>query len=127
MRFNVSMVYAVLGFSIFFIGVATAPIHTPHLAELFGRKYFYLASVFLFSLCILGVGFQQSFRGVLALRFLAGVFGGPCLVLIEGTFADVWSARTTVSYYAMLTLASYLGAAFGTDYPPLQHQSICLW
>jgi len=33
--------------------------------------------------------------------------------LIEGTFADVWSARVTVSYYSFLTLASFTGTAAG--------------
>ena len=93
--------------------MATAPIHTPHLSERFGRKPIYLVSLFLFAICVLGVGFQKTFSGVLGLRFLAGMFGGPCLVLIEGTFADVWSARTTVTYYSFLTLGSYIGAAFG--------------
>lgn len=35
------------------------------------------------------------------------------MVLIEGTFADVWSADVTVSYYAILTLASFIGTACG--------------
>ena len=46
-------------------------------------------------------------------RFFAGLFGGPTLVLIEGTFADVWSADVTVTYYAVLTLASFIGTACG--------------
>ena len=80
----------VLGFSIVFLGVATAPIHTPHVSERVGRKPIYLASLALFLLCAISTGlqmFNRNFGGVLALRFFAGVFGGPCLVLIEGTFA----------------------------------------
>jgi MFS family permease len=46
-------------------------------------------------------------------RFLAGFAGGPCLVLIEGTFADIWSAETTNTYYAFLGTAAYIGAACG--------------
>ncbi len=34
-------------------------------------------------------------------------------MLIEGTFADVWSANTTVLYYSFLALASFIGAACG--------------
>ena len=113
MALGVSQVSAVVGFSIVFLGVATAPIHTPHLVELFGRKPVYLVSFFIFSMFVLGGAFAKSFSTVLATRFFAGVFGGPSLVLIEGTFADMWSARTTVTYYSFLNLASYLGAAFG--------------
>ena len=46
-------------------------------------------------------------------RFFAGLTGGPSLVLIEGTFADVWSGDATVTYYVFLTLASFIGAATG--------------
>lgn len=102
-----------LGFTMPFFGVILAPIYTPHLSERFGRRPIYLASLPLFSLCVVVIGATSSFSTLLAFRFLAGLFGGPCLVLIEGTFADIWSAQRTVTYYSFLTLASYLGAAFG--------------
>ena len=35
------------------------------------------------------------------------------LSLIEGTFADVWSAQITVAYYAVLAASSFTGAASG--------------
>ena len=35
-------------------------------------------------------------------------------MLIEGTFADVWSAETTNTYYAFLAISSYIGTAVGT-------------
>ena len=114
--FGISMTSAVVSYSIVFLGVATAPIHTPHLTERFGRKPIYLVGTFLFGIWVLGGAYAKTYSGVLATRFFAGVFGGPNLILIEGTFADIWSARTTVTYYSFLTLASYLGAAFGMFY-----------
>lgn len=56
---------------------------------------------------------SKTFAGVLVCRFFAGLFGGPVLVNIEGTFADMWSAETTNTYYAVLGAASYIGAALG--------------
>ena len=38
-------------------------------------------------------------------------------MLIEGTFADVWSANTTVVYYSFLALASFIGTACGKLHP----------
>lgn len=105
---------ALLGFTIPFFGVAFAPIYTPHLSERYGRRPVYLASLPLFSLCVVVIGVAPNISTLLAFRFLAGFFGGPCLVLIEGTFADVWSAHKTVTYYSFLTVASFWGAAFGT-------------
>jgi len=64
-------------------------------------------------LFVLGTGLAQNFATVAICRFLAGAVGGASLVLIEGTFADVWSASVTGRYYAVLTLASYFGAACG--------------
>ncbi|KAH6870964.1 major facilitator superfamily domain-containing protein [Thelonectria olida] len=111
--YGVSMRTALLGFTIPFFGVAFAPIYTPHLSERYGRRPVYLASLPLFSLCVVVISVAPNISTLLAFRFLAGLFGGPCLVLIEGTFADVWSAHKTVTYYSFLTVASYWGAAFG--------------
>ena len=99
------------GFSLYLFGVMFAPIVTPHIVERVGRSIVYftcitLCGVFLLSgmsqnnstspssvhtepSCI--AGFAQSFAGVAILRFFAGLFGGPCVVNIEGTFADIVS------------------------------------
>ena len=112
-RFSVTMQVAILGLSLNLLGIAFAPIITPHLSERFGRQAVYLMSLPAFSLFILGASLSRSFAALAACRFFAGFFGGPCLVLIEGTFADVWSANTTVVYYSFLALASFVGAACG--------------
>lgn len=112
-RFDVSMTVSILGFSIYLWGIAFAPIFTPHLSERFGRQPVYLVSLPVCALFILGASFSRSFAALIVCRFFAGFAGGPCLVLIEGTFADVWSAESTLSYYSILTLASFFGAAAG--------------
>ncbi|KAL8972638.1 MAG: hypothetical protein Q9183_000442 [Haloplaca sp. 2 TL-2023] len=110
MQFNVSMTVAILGLSLNLLGISFAPVITPHLSEKFGRSPVYLVSLPIFALFILGAGYSKSFAALAVCRFFAGFFGGPCLVLIEGTFADVWSAHMTVTYYSFLSLASYIGA-----------------
>ena len=112
-RFNVSMTVAILGFSLYLLGIAFAPIHTPHLTEALGRSRVYLISLPLFSLFILGAGLSKNFASLAICRFFAGFFGGPCLVLIEGTFADVWRSHSTVTYYSVLSLAAYVGTGAG--------------
>ncbi len=111
------MQVAILGLSLNLLGIAFAPIITPHLSERFGRQAVYLVSLPTFSLFILGASFSRSFAALAVCRFFAGFFGGPCLVLIEGTFADVWSAKITVAYYSFLALASFIGAACGKFHP----------
>ena len=116
-RFNVSMTVAILGMSLYLIGIAFAPIHIPHLSERFGRSPVYFTTFILFCLFTLGAGFSRNFASLAICRFFAGFFGGPSLVLIEGTFADIWSAESTNTYYAILGLSSYIGAAAGTLSP----------
>ncbi|KAF2245531.1 MFS general substrate transporter [Trematosphaeria pertusa] len=111
--FNVSMTKAIAGFSLYLFGIFFAPIYTPHLAERHGRSILYLISIFCCGLFHLGAALSQSYASLAVCRFFAGLFGGPCLVLIEGTFADIWSAETTNTYYAFLAVASYVGTAVG--------------
>lgn len=110
---NVSMTTSILGLSLPLFGAFFAPIYTPHLSERFGRAPVYFCSLPLFALFILGSGLAQNFATLAICRFLAGFFGAPNLVLIEGTFADIWAAQKTVTYYAFLTLASFIGTGVG--------------
>ena len=81
--------------------------------ERIGRSIFYFVTYFIHSLFILGASRSDRIGALLVCRFFAGFFAGPSLVLIEGTFADIWSAETTNTYYAFLGCASYIGAALG--------------
>ncbi len=112
-EFSTSMPVAILGFSLFIFGIFFAPIHTPHWSERFGRRPVYAVSLFLCMLFVLGASRSKTYAALAACRFFAGFFGGPCLVLIEGTFADVWSANTTNTYYSFLAAAANVGAGLG--------------
>ncbi|KAF2713124.1 MFS general substrate transporter [Pleomassaria siparia CBS 279.74] len=111
--FDISLTQAISGFSLYLFGIFFAPIYTPHLSERYGRSIVYLISIFCCGLFNLGVALSKSYTSLALCRFFAGLAGGPCLVLIEGTFADIWSAETTNTYYAFLGIASYFGAATG--------------
>ena len=113
MHYGVGPYVSILPFSVFLFGIGAAPIVTPHLSERFGRRPIYLVGVFISSLFTIGASQAKSFAALSVCRYFAGLFGGPSLVLIEGTFADMWSANLTGTYYSFLTLASYYGAGFG--------------
>jgi DHA1 family multidrug resistance protein-like MFS transporter len=112
-EFSITMTQAISGMSLYLFGIAFAPIWTPHVTERTGRTLVYLCSLPLCGIFLIGAGLSQNFAGVAICRFLAGASGGPCLVLIEGTFADIWSAETTNTYYAFLGTAAYVGAGCG--------------
>ena len=120
-QFDVSMTVAILGLSLYLLGIAFAPIITPHLSEAFGRSTVYMISLPLFSLFVIGTGASKSFASIAVCRFFAGFFGGPCLVLIEGTFSDVWSTKVTGTYYSVLALSSYIGTGCGNSTIPTIH------
>lgn len=77
---DVSMQVSILGLSLYLLGIAFAPITTPHLSERFGRRPVYLVSFPIFGLFILGASFSNSFAALAVCRFFAGFFGGPSLV-----------------------------------------------
>jgi MFS family permease len=104
----------VAGESLYLFGIAFAPYWVPHLAERTGRVPVYFGTMTCALLFNLGAGLSHTIGGVLACRFFAGFFGGPSLVLLEGTFADMWSARRTNTYYSIQAFAAFFGAGFGT-------------
>ncbi|KAI9891785.1 MAG: hypothetical protein M1814_002350 [Vezdaea aestivalis] len=112
-QFEVSMTASILGLSLYLFGIVFAPIITPHLSERYGRTVVYLVTYPIFMLFILGAGFSKTFGSLMVCRFFAGMFAGPSLVLIEGTFADVWHPDVTLSYYAALALAAFTGTGCG--------------
>lgn len=100
-------------FSLYIFGIAFAPIYTPHLAERLGRSKIYLVCLPLCALFHLGAGLSRTYASLAVCRFFAGLTGGPSLVLLEGTFADVWDAETTNTYYSFQLLAQFFGTAAG--------------
>lgn len=107
------MTQAILGMSLYLFGVAFAPAWTPYVTERVGRSLVYFCSLIICGFFLLGTGFSKSFAAVAVCQFLAGFAGGPCLMLIEGTFADIWNAETTNTYYAFLSTTAYIGIASG--------------
>lgn len=116
--YNVSLHVAILGYSIPFFGVMFAPLFLPHASERFGRKRIYYVCIPLYAFSVVVAAIAPGISTLLAFRFFAGLFGGPVVILIEGTFADIWSAERTVTYYAFLNTGAYLGASFGTSEHP---------
>ena len=80
MHLNVKMQVAILGLSLYLLGIVFAPIITPHLSERYGRQVVYLTTLPIFCLFIVGGSFSHSFGALAVCRFFAGFFGGPSLV-----------------------------------------------
>ena len=112
-EFDVSMTKAILPFSLYMWGIFFAPIYSPHVSERYGRSVPYFLSTVGLAMFTLGAAYSQTYSQLCACRFFAGLLGGSNAVQIEGTFADVWPALYTGSYYPFLMAAQYFGAATG--------------
>ena len=80
MHLNVKMQVAILGLSLYLLGIAFAPIITPHLSQRFGRQAVYLSPLPILCHFFVGGYFSHSFAALAVCRFFAGFFGGPSLV-----------------------------------------------
>lgn len=74
----------------------------------------------------LGVGCSQTFAGVLACRFFAGLFGGPVLAVGAGSLADLYPAHKRAVSQAGFLVAPFLGPALGYVCPCLSFLSLSL-
>jgi MFS transporter, DHA1 family, multidrug resistance protein len=71
------MTEAITGFSLYFFGIAFAPIYPPHLSEKHSRTPVYMVALPVWMLFVLGTGFAQNFTTVAVCRFLAGATVRP--------------------------------------------------
>lgn len=107
------MTKAILPFSLYIWGIFFAPWYAPHVSERLGRNIFYVGATLGLAAFTLGAAYSQTYTQLAVCRFFAGLFGGSSAVQIEGTFADVWPALYTGTYYSYIACAQYFGAATG--------------
>lgn len=82
-HFHVSVTAAILGLSLYTLGLGVGPIISAPLSENYGRKLVYLGSAPIFMLFTLGAGFSKSFGSFLVCRLFAGLTGSPALAVGE--------------------------------------------
>ena len=110
---KVSTTVALLGLSLYVLGLAFGPMLAAPISETMGRRMVYFTSIPLASLFILGAGISQSFASFAVCRFFAGFFASPVLAVGVGTLSDLWlPVHRAVSTSAFL-LAPFLGTAVG--------------
>ena len=111
--FHVSETVAVLGLSLYVLGLAFGPILAAPISETKGRKVVYLFSVPIAACFTLGAGWAQSFPALAVCRFFAGFFASPTLAVGAGTNVDVWPALQRAAATSSFLLAPFAGPALG--------------
>lgn len=82
-QFSVSQEIALLGLSLYAIGIALGPLVAAPLSELYGRRNVYLTTLLFLLAFTAGAGAAQNIQTLLICRFLAGT-GGSGAIAIGG-------------------------------------------
>ncbi|KAE8838398.1 hypothetical protein PTNB73_03586 [Pyrenophora teres f. teres] len=112
-HFQISRTVAILGLTLYTLGLGFGPIFTAPLSEGHGRKVVYLISSPIFMLFTLGAGFSKSFASVCVCRFFAGFFGSPALAVGAGTNADLFPPHRRAVTTSLFLMAPFAGPSLG--------------
>ncbi|KAI8931044.1 hypothetical protein NX059_012055 [Plenodomus lindquistii] len=111
--FGVSRTVAIIGLTVYTVGLALGPIITAPLSERYGRKIIYVVHSPIFMLFTLGAGFSKNYAGMCICRFLAGAAGSPGLAVGAGTNADLFPPHKRAVTTSLFLMAPFAGPALG--------------
>lgn len=112
--FHISSTVAILGLSVYCLGLAFGPMIGAPISETQGRKGVYLITLPISLLFTMGAGLAQNIETLLVCRFLSGAFGSPSLAVGAGTIADIWILEEGGGLASVLViLAPFMGPALG--------------
>lgn len=112
-KYNVSEEVAILTCSIMVCGFAVGPLLWSPLSEIIGRQPVYIISMGLYTIFNIPCALSPNIGGLLASRFLCGVFSSSGLSLAGGTIADIWQIRERGMAIAYFAAAPYCGPVLG--------------
>jgi len=111
--FNTSRTIALVGLTVYTLGLAFGPIMSAPLSETYGRKIVYLTSSPVFMLFTLGAGFSNSLASLIVCRFFAGLTGSPSLAVGAGSNADLFVPHQRAKVTALFLMAPFAGPSLG--------------
>lgn len=111
--FNVSRTAALVGITVYTLGLAFGPIFSAPLSEKHGRKVVYLVSSPIFMLFTLGAGFSKSFASLIVCRFFAGMTGSPALAVGAGSNVDLFVPHQRAKITSVFLMAPFAGPSLG--------------
>ncbi|MCJ1281516.1 hypothetical protein MMC26_000836 [Xylographa opegraphella] len=113
-QFHISQTVAILGISLYSMGIAFGPMVGAPISEAFGRKTVYLTTMPLSMLFMMGCGLAQNARTLLVCRFLTSTFGAPAVAVGAGTVSDIWELHHGGGLASMLFIMSpFVGSSLG--------------
>ncbi|EUC34817.1 hypothetical protein COCCADRAFT_3904 [Bipolaris zeicola 26-R-13] len=92
---EVSPSVALLGLSMYVLGLAFGPMTLAPLSEYYGRRPVYIVSYGIFLLMLLGTTYVETLEPFLVLRFFSGYFSSTTISNFGGTIADLFHHNDT--------------------------------
>ncbi|KAF4554914.1 Efflux pump FUBT-like protein [Elsinoe fawcettii] len=111
--FQVSGEVALLGLSLFLLGLAVGPIIWALLSEEYGRQYIFIGTYGLFVVFTACAAASQSVEALIALRFFSAFFGAAPYTNASAAVADMFTASERGFAITVFSAAPFLGPALG--------------
>ncbi|KAK5790833.1 hypothetical protein VI817_008120 [Penicillium citrinum] len=112
-KYHVSLEVATLTVSVMVCGFAVGPLLWSPLSEIIGRRPVYIISLALYTIFQIPCALSPNIGGLLACRFISGVFSSSGLSLAGGSIADIWNIEDRGMAIAFFAAAPYCGPVFG--------------
>lgn len=112
-HFDVGRTAALVGLTVYTLGLSFGPVFSAPLSETYGRKIVYMATGPLFMLFTLGAGFSNSLVSLYVCRFFAGLTGSPALAVGGGSNADIVTPQYRAVIASIFLMAPFAGPGIG--------------
>ncbi|KAF2200847.1 benomyl/methotrexate resistance protein [Delitschia confertaspora ATCC 74209] len=114
-RFGVSIQSASLGLSMYVLAYGIGPLFFSPISEIpvIGRNPPYILTYGLFVILLVPTALVDNFSGLIALRFLQGFFGSPCLATGGASLQDMFSFVKLPYALSLWAFAATGGPALG--------------
>ncbi|KAI0467764.1 MFS general substrate transporter [Xylaria cf. heliscus] len=114
-EFDVSVIVATLGLSLFTLGYGVGPMLWSPLSEMpkIGRSRIFFWTLFAFVVFQLPVGFAPNIAVFLVFRWVTGFCGSPCLSTGAGTITDLYDPALVSYLICIWGTAGTCGPVFG--------------
>lgn len=114
-KFGGSTQVITLGQSMFIVGTAVGPAFLGPLSDIGGRKWVYVASIFLYAILNIGTALAYNLPMLIIFSFLIGLAGSTALSNVAGTIADLFGDSDGAGQpMALFVLSANFGPSLGS-------------
>ncbi|KAG4430684.1 hypothetical protein IFR05_013836 [Cadophora sp. M221] len=113
-----------LGLFCFNMACALAPLFLTPFCELVGRRMVYVGAYALFVVCFIGLALGKNIATILVMRTLSGLFGCVGIILVGGTFSDIYRPDERATPMACFSYVAILGTVGAPIYAGFINETI---